>query len=141
MVTISRYDRHLLDDRAHRLFKPALPLPFGVTCTTCFYKVTWEHAKLSLWRVSSSSNSCLTSCIHIFLVLYMRVCHIDERKLLTCFRIIDWSSSEMRHLTPVALCTHAIGVRSIRSQPLSDNLMAGIFKLRTHRQACSSRNT
>ena len=110
MVTIGRYDRHLLDDRGHGFFKPTLPFPFRITCASCFYKVAWEYTELSLWYILDNCGGSLTDIIDILLVLDMRVGHIHECELLGFVCFVLGCGSESVNIAPIAICTYAVCV-------------------------------
>ena len=122
MVSVCRHNRHLHDDRFHRLFEPALPFPFTVIIRACVHKVTREDTKACIFLVTRHRVCAHTRFINILFILQVTVRHIDKRKL----TLLLIRCPKMTYLTPVALVSYPPTVLRTRLQIRCHRLMTHV---------------
>ena len=130
VITVSRHKSHLVQCRTHRTFEPLLPLPLGVSITSCIGEVSGEQTELSVRLVLGNCLCTLASLINILIVLYMAIGHIDEREITLFSRF----GHELGYLAPILPITDTPTIYRSRLQGSSLCLMTHVVKLRVTRQ-------
>ena len=68
MISVCRYNRHLHNNRLEGLLEPTFPLPFAITITAIFNKVTREDAETCFRYGVNSGRSTKMSIVNINLI-------------------------------------------------------------------------